>query len=853
MARLFQSPKTVSFRKKRITVVWMALLFLAMFTGPSLQSWAQDNVLSTEDEAGEAGENDANAADAEPSTEEDATAGTDQTTPAAATEPPSAEAAGSDETDKDTAQVAYQFDWEKTDLKQTADAFLAQLGQSEFRLAYQDGDTLLRETRTLEQFQADVTRAKLDQIKSATWNNGVPAKDGARLTGTATLKDDSEIPIYMVLLGDSHIAPEQRNFQWDEATQWRALDAQATSSLWSRIQKGEQTTLDILIGLFSIGLLAALGFMIARYVRGLKGSPYELYLMFFTKLTEYSAYGAASYCFVIFLREDVGLGDIGATSYYTVFTLTMTVTVMVVGAVCDTIGIKKSLLIGCFMLLTARLFMPLSTNIYVVSLLGFLPFAIGTAFTGPVLKVAIKKFTTVETAALGFGLFYTLMNVGFAIGGWLFDYLREVFGDGGMTTLPVLGIEMSTYQVILGIGFLINIPDLIAILLMREGSEMTENGPRVIPPVKKDTSEIDALLQSTYTERKAAMLRETMYGAVSCTLLAGIGYGLTLAGKGPQEWVWAWVVVVFLALGASGTLIYGVLSLLGTLLPIADRLMLVVRESAQATGRLLKANFSERPFWIYLFMLAVLVFVRLTFFIFHVAFPTYGIRYFGAGAKVGGLFGVLNPVMIVFLVPLISVLTQKIRSYNMLLIGTAMSAGAVFLCFIPDSVSIMIGQTWFGELVYDRWLEVPFGQRDPFYIALILFIIVFTIGEAIWSPRLMQFSAEIAPRGREGSYIALAILPYFMGKALAGGMSGFLLTNYTPEGEFAYPDHLMFWAWIGGMAIISPIGLVVFRKLFNTVEEAARAEAKAYVAEAKDGDSSADGSDTEEVSEDAST
>ena len=325
-----------------------------------------------------------------------------------------------------------------------------------------------------------------------------------------------------------------------------------------------------------------------------------------------------------------------------------------------------------------------------------------------------------------------------------------------------------------------------------------------------------------------------------------------MAGKGPQEWVWAWVVVVFLGLGASGTLIYGMCSLFGTLHPIADRLMLVVRESAQATGRLLKTNFSERPFWIYLFMLAVLVFVRLTFFIFHVAFPTYGIRYFGAGAKVGGLFGVLNPVMIVFLVPLISVLTQKVRSYNMLLVGTAMSSGAVFLCFIPDSVSLMLGQTWFGELVYDRWLEVPFGQRDPFYIALILFIIVFTIGEAIWSPRLMQFSAEIAPRGREGSYIALAILPYFMGKALAGGMSGFLLTNYTPEEAHSYPDHLLFWAWIGGMAIISPIGLVVFRKLFNTVEEAARAEAKAYVAEAKEGDDSTDGSDAEEASEDAS-
>jgi hypothetical protein len=227
---------------------------------------------------------------------------------------------------------------------------------------------------------------------------------------------------------------------------------------------------------------------------------------------------------------------------------------------------------------------------------------------------------------------------------------------------------------------------------------------------------------------------------------------------------------------------YAVFSIAGTITPAFDRIMHVVRASTQETGRRLKDNFVEKPFWIYLFMLAVLVFVRLTFFIFHVMFPTYGIRVFGEGAQVGSIFGVLNPVMIVFLVPLISIMTMKVRSYTMLLVGTLVSAGSVFFCFIPESMAAGIGDSFLGDLVFDYWLGVPFGQRDPFYMSLIIFIFFFTIGEAIWSPRLMQFSAEIAPRGKEGSYIALAILPYFAGKALAGGMSGFLLTTYTPEG-----------------------------------------------------------------------
>ena len=50
-------------------------------------------------------------------------------------------------------------------------------------------------------------------------------------------------------------------------------------------------------------------------------------------------------------------------------------------------------------------------------------------------------------------------------------------------------------------------------------------------------------------------------------------------------------------------------------------------------------------------------------------FPAYAIRVFGADFPVASIFGTLNPVMIVFLVPLISALTINIRSYTMLLIG----------------------------------------------------------------------------------------------------------------------------------------------------------------------------------------
>ena len=107
-------------------------------------------------------------------------------------------------------------------------------------------------------------------------------------------------------------------------------------------------------------LLVALVGLTLGYVIGLKGHPRELWLMFFTKVTEYSAYGAASSIFVLFLQNDVihngqPLGDSNGYLYYMIWGLVATIITMMVGSVCDTIGVKKCLLIGAWMLLVSLL------------------------------------------------------------------------------------------------------------------------------------------------------------------------------------------------------------------------------------------------------------------------------------------------------------------------------------------------------------------------------------------------------------------------------------------------------------------------------------------------------------------
>ena len=55
-----------------------------------------------------------------------------------------------------------------------------------------------------------------------------------------------------------------------------------------------------------------------------------------------------------------------------------------------------------------------------------------------------------------------------------------------------------------------------------------------------------------------------------------------------------------------------------------------------------------------------------------------------------------------------------------------------------------------------------------------------TVGEAIYAPRMIEYSVTVAPMGREGTYVALSSAPLFAAKLVGGGVSGGLLQHYCP-------------------------------------------------------------------------
>ncbi|HPS29429.1 MAG TPA: MFS transporter [bacterium] len=510
----------------------------------------------------------------------------------------------------------------------------------------------------------------------------------------------------------------------------------------------------------SIGAVFAFTAVIWSYAKGLRKSPKDMWLLFIYNVIEYTAYQAMNIVLTLWLTADCGVSDLGSGSYIMLWSVMLSVIGMITGAVVDTIGIRKTLLISITFLLIARFFMAFITNAYLIFFLGFVPMAVGFAIVGPLISVAIKRYTTKDTAALGFGLFYVLMNLGYALGGTMFDKVRDILsqrdGTGKIINenagIDLLGHHFSTYQMFFVIGFDFTLISLFVAMFIKGKHELDEFGEH-IETVNKD-----------------------------------VGRGLS-----------------------------------------------AVKNSAIDVGKTMKTVVVEKIFWVYIGMLGLTIFVRCVFFHFAYTFPKYGISILGEGAKIGNIYSVLNSVLIIMFVPVVAYLTKRTSSYKMLIIGSIVSSLSCFIAVIPARFFASLTNTVLGEMIFIKWLGLAdsaeaLAANPPAieYWPLIIFIFVFTIGEAIWSPRLMQFTAEIAPKGKEGTYIALSILPWFAAKFLVGPMAGLLVKAYTPfENGHPLPpasNYTMVWVWIGGIALLTPISLMLFGKYFIRILVPEKAE-----------------------------
>lgn len=245
-----------------------------------------------------------------------------------------------------------------------------------------------------------------------------------------------------------------------------------------------------------------------------------------------------------------------------------------------------------------------------------------------------------------------------------------------------------------------------------------------------------------------------------------------------------------------------------------------VADALNDTIRIFAGLWRQPAFFRFLGFLTLVVAVRLIMYHMNYTYPKFGIRELGDGAPVGRLWAI-NQILIIFLVPLMGALTLRWSAYRVVVLGSAVAVVAVFIMALPPAWFAPLTHSWLGHWLYYGYLGMQGPFIHPYYVMIFLFVVGLSLGEALYSPRLYEYPAAIAPKGQEASYMSLSYLPFFVAKIFVGGSSGALLDRYCPpEGP---RESYMLWTYIALMAAITPLGLIFFQK-FIRVREAGRAD-----------------------------
>ena len=462
-----------------------------------------------------------------------------------------------------------------------------------------------------------------------------------------------------------------------------------------------------------------------------------------------------------YCSENVGLSDLHAGWVYSVFTAGITFAMLFLGGVSDKIGVPRALALAFGMFVVGRGLIALSGTIPLGNGLGspmFFTMIVGLVITliayglyQPAAYAGVKRYTNPKTAAMGYAVVYGLMNLGAFFSGFVSPAIRHRFVD----TFPPNGLNAVfwTYAALCVLALLLTL-----VILTRT----------------TDAAAVERV------RREAEEFAETANAAESKEHEAE-----EITAVKPQGSNLRFIVLASLAAVSIGAAV------------------------AAATGRLAIAPIATYAVAAALVALAVYEFLRVrpdhpfrdarfTFFIFilipvqtlfahnWLTLPYYLDRAF-RGSVVSNyfeFFSNINPILIFILAPLVAGLTARANVYTMMIVGTLVMALPTFL--------LVIG---------------------PHLIPFLAYILLMSIGEAMWQPRFLQWVAEVAPPGKTGLYMGIGQFPWFLTKFVTGLYSGYFVATYIPKPETGLPTNTeVMWLIYGVIAMISPVALILARK-----------------------------------------
>lgn len=242
--------------------------------------------------------------------------------------------------------------------------------------------------------------------------------------------------------------------------------------------------------------------------------------------------------------------------------------------------------------------------------------------------------------------------------------------------------------------------------------------------------------------------------------------------------------------------------------------------AATETGRLFGALVHHPAFRRLLMFLLMIGLLKIVFNIMDAVLPTFAEREIGTeGAKSVGRLNAVNSILILVLAPLVGTLTRKLPAYSMVILGGFITAASFTFMVLPAGNFEGLAGSGFGQWFGHQYLRLH-GVIHPYLIMILLWQVVFSIGEAFYSPRVYEYAVSIAPKGQEASYASLSAVPLLMGKLINSAAFAGLLTRFCPAEGPRDPGKM--WLIVGLLVLVAPLGLLVFRR-FIRVEEEGRA------------------------------
>jgi MFS family permease len=467
-----------------------------------------------------------------------------------------------------------------------------------------------------------------------------------------------------------------------------------------------------------------------------------------------------------FCSENVALNDIHSGWVYGGVTGGITFAMLLFGGVSDKIGVRVSLALALAVMMLGRILVALSGTLTLGSGMGspmFFLMAGGLLQTVaayglymPAAYAGVKRYTNPQTAAIGYAVVYGLMNLGAFFSGFVSANTRHAFER----QFPPNGLT-AVFWIYSGITLFGSL--LTLVMITRKVDR------QAVERVARETREMSTAEQNQAADAKAAAEKK-------------------VEARVPMLAFFAWLVPALASLTLLALKSFGLVDLPVFLLrPVPSLLIAAVACGLAAIWEFLRKR-PEHPFrdGRFVFFIFILIPVQTLFAHNWLTIPYYLDRAF-AGTGVSRYFEVfsnLNPILIFVLSPLIAALTARSNVYKMMIAGTFVMALPTFLLALGPNVYLFL-----------------------------LFILLMSVGEAMWQPRFLQWVAEIAPEGKTGLYMGIGQFPWFLTKMITSMYSGYVIANFCPKPELGLPMRTgTMWLFYAFIAMISPIALVLARK-----------------------------------------